>query len=102
MTTIEARVIEEGEFYGNLVLTENDLLERNGKIEVVREIYGDGRFITVRREGEGIIVETGYCLDEGILKLNFSGIYHREDKDPHFTESERFPELNDFLESVGR
>lgn len=103
MTTIETKAlkIEEGEFYGNLGLTENDTLERKGKIEVVREIYEDGRFRTVRRDGDGIIVETGYCIDKGILKINFSGVCHREDTPP-YKKSERYFELNDFLQKLGK
>ena len=108
MTTIETRItkIKEGKGYGKLEVTENDILERNGEIEVVREVSREnGRLVgfkTVRREGEGIILETGYCIyPENILKINFSGIYHSEDTD-HFSKSDRYFELNDFLQGLER
>ena len=92
MTTIEARVIEEGGCYGEL--------------EVVREVYRENgrllRFRTVKREGVGIVIETGYCIDEkGILKLSFSEIHHSEDTGP-FSRSDRYLKLNYFLQKSGR
>ena len=110
MTTIEVRVIRIEEIFEfkNISLKERYAIEveENGKPSVINEVHYElGRLIrfrTVKREGEGIIVETGYGIDEkGRLKLNFSDIYHREDTGP-FIISDRYFELNDFLQKLGR
>ena len=109
MTTIEARVIRIEEIFDfrNISLKERYIIEvdENGKPSVINEVYYESgrliRFRAVKREGEGIILETGYCInEEGILKINFSGIYHREDTDD-FSKCDRYFELNAFLESLG-
>jgi len=102
MTTIETAVNNESTDFRKIELKAGDILYTNGKKEIVTETHYEKkkliRFGSIRRENGGI-VESGYFVDKetGKSEQLFSGIYFSEEHLPFHT-SERYSELNKFLE----
>lgn len=109
MTIIETAVkkIESTDFR-NAELKTGDIFSANGKAEIVIETYYEEkrliRFRTARREGDGRIAESHYSVNEktGKEHQDYSGICYGDDNNPHFHASERYFELNRFLEEQER
>ena len=117
MKTIDERVIkvEEGIDFRKLRLDEGCILDKDGGIlEFVKETFYVGErlviFWTARREGEGI-AESHYSVNEktGKEHQDYSGICYGQDTEIQtsdrtypFHASERYFELNDFLQKLGR
>jgi len=101
MKTIEITDIESTDFR-SIELKVGDILCTNGKKEFVTETHYEEkkliRFRSIRRD-DGRIAESGYFVDKetGKLERLFSGIYFNKENPP-FHASERYSELNKFLE----
>lgn len=106
MKTIETRVIrvEEGMDFRKIKLRKKDSLDYGkGTAETVSETTYKRkrlvRFRSVRKEGDGGIVESSYYVDTntGEIGQRGSGIYYWMNVPSPFRRSSKYPKLNKFL-----
>lgn len=87
----------------SIMLKKGDRFRKNRKVETIIEtFYEEGRLIrfrTARKEKRPrVIIESGYAVNEiGEIEQSSSGKYYEKDNPP-FHASERYSELNKFLE----